>query len=179
MRTTLTVLFLSCLSFLGAIALSGCQTQGVVLPAHVLPFTPVSIEFVRLREDSEVENIITKHLFCQECLFQKSETEDSPYCLKIHYDRRMDLKSLGLFFLSAALGPIKAEFTYYLGVQVLENERVIREYEYERITKEYTDSAFGSMFNPFHKANGRSDEIFAELIDNFLQVALIDKPLPQ
>jgi len=61
----------------------------------------------------------------------------------------------------------------------MEDDMVLKEYYYERITREKTDSAFGRMFNPFHKVNGRAEEIFAELTDSFLREVLVEKPLPQ
>jgi len=82
---------------------SGCQKKGVVRPQGVQPFVPVHVEFKGLRKDVSVEKEIAQRLFCTDCLFIRADTPPQPYTLIVHYDRRMDLKSLGLVVLSAAL----------------------------------------------------------------------------
>lgn len=148
-------------------------------PENVQPFVPLHVEFSGLKQDISVERELEKLLFCRNCLFLRAETNPSAYTLKIEYNRIIDLKSLGFVLLSAALAPMKAEFNYSLRVQVIKDELVLKEYLYTKQNQEDTDSAFGRMFNPFHDVNGRSEEIFSALTDNFLHDILADKPLPQ
>lgn len=164
----------------GVTGTGGCQKKGVVRPQGVQPFTPVHIEFNGHSKDASVEEMVAKRLFCKECLFIKAAADTGPpaYTLSINYDRRMDLKSLGFVVLSAALAPIDAEFTYTLFVDVLKNGKMLKEYEYTQQTQEETNSAFGEMFYPFYDENGRSEEVFAALIDRFLHDVMRDKPLP-
>ncbi|AGF77116.1 hypothetical protein UWK_00535 [Desulfocapsa sulfexigens DSM 10523] len=158
---------------------SGCQKGNVDRPENVQPFVPLRVEFSGLTKDISVERELEKLLFCRNCLFLRAATTPSLYTLKIEYNRIIDLKSLGFFLLSAALAPIKADFHYSLRVQVVKDDLVLKEYLYATQNQEYTDSAFESMFNPFHDANGRSEEIFTTLAKSFLHDILADKPLPQ
>lgn len=169
------ILFLTLLTA----CLWGCQQSGGAGRLQgSRPFIPVHLVFTGIPEDKSVEREIEKLLFCRDCLFIAAEASQSPYSLKIKYDRRMvDLKGMVLILLSGGLAALEVDFSYDLQVQVANGDQLLRKYSYLTYTREEWYNVFADIFNPWYDENGRSEEIFTELTNRFLCDVQNDSPL--
>lgn len=175
MRDGLWIVLLLC--FLGSIG-GGCQKYTDVQVGQMRPFGAVHIEFSGKPTDKEVEEIIDNQLFGSKGIFSRPGEIPSLYTLKVTYSRNVGLKGLGYMFLTGALAPIEADFFYSLQMEVLKNDTSMKTYTYTRVTREETSSALESIFNPFHKENGRSVEVYGQLAKKFRAEFIADPLLP-
>lgn len=158
---------------------SGCQKQSDTLPGGLRLFGEVSVEFDGKPEDSEVEEAVEDLFFGHNPIFHKSGTASAPYTLWVTYSRTVALKGLGYMLLSGAIAPIESDFYYRFEVAVKAQGTTLQTYSYTEVTREETNSALESLFNPFHKENGRSVEIFSQLTEKFLAEFLAAPPFPR
>ncbi len=157
-----------------------CSPNIFVHSKSIPPFAPVRLELGGAYHDAETEKLIRDELFCKKCLFQEagSGTEPTPYIIYINYYRIIDPKAFGLVLLTGAMASVEAEFNYGLEISIKKGTRLVVEYIFTKRHVENTDSALDGILNPFHKSNSKSKEVFAELIDTFLQQIYEDSPLP-
>jgi hypothetical protein len=158
-----------------------CSPNTSVHSKSISPFAPVRVEFGGSYHDAETEKLIRDGLFCKRCLFQEAGpgTEPTPYIMNINYYRIIDPKAFGLVLLTGAMASVEAEFNYGLEISLKKGTRLVKEYIFTKRHVEKTDSALDSILNPFHKSNSKSKEVFAELINTFLQQIYEDSPLPR
>ncbi len=176
--------FLSiCLSlfFCSSVLFFGCAPNVSMHSKNRHPFAPVRVEFEVSYRDAETEKLIRDGLFCKKCLFQEAVpgTEPTPYTMIIDYYRVIDPKAFGLVLLTGAMASFEAKFSYGLEISLRKGIRIVKEYIFTKKHIEKTDSALDGILNPFHKSNSKSDEVFTELINTFLQEICEDSPLPR
>lgn len=157
-----------------------CSPNILVHSKNIRPFSPVRLELGGAYHDAETEKLIRDGFFCKRCLFQEAGpgTETTPYIMNINYYRIVDPKAFGLVLLTGAMASVEAEFNYGLEISLKKGTRLVMEYKFTKRHVEKTDSALDGILNPFHKSNSKSKEVFAELIDTFLQQIYEESPLP-
>ena len=161
------------------VVFGGCQKQPEPLAGGLRPFGDVAVKFDGTPTDTEVEEAVERHFFGQNGIFQKSAPASASYTLSINYSRTVALKGLGYMLLSGAIAPIESDFYYSFEVAVLDQHTTLQTYSYTEVTREETNSALASIFNPFHNENGRSVEIFSQLTGKFIADFQAAPPLPR
>ncbi|WP_163340879.1 hypothetical protein [Desulfopila sp. IMCC35008] len=172
-----------CLSlfFCSGVLTLGCAPRTSLHLKNMRPFTPVRVEFKGTYRDADTEQFIRDRLFCVKCLFKEAEAgaEPTPHSMTIEYYRAIDPKALAQALLTGAMAPVEAEFSYGFEVSLMKGPRMVKEYIFTKRHIEKTDSALDGILNPFHKSNSKSEEVFTELLNTFLQEINEDSPLPR
>ena len=160
------------------IGLVGCQKTTVFRSSVMEPLGLVRLEFQAQPRDASVEKVIEKRLFCSGCLFLKSSNPYERHSLVVEYRHLADAKSLGKFLLSGGMASIEdSRVTYTLKMRFVTEGFLVKEYSYSAVSREKIVGGMECLLNPFCDENGKAEEFFGQLTDEFLEDMLTDCPL--